>query len=662
MDKSIKIAVILSAVDKMSQIIAGSVNRSQAKLQQLSQRSYSAGTAAAAGAAATAALLYKPIQAFAELEDAGLRLKSVLMRDGGIVPDKQFEALNRQAIALGNLLPGTTSDFQNLYATMLEQGTPAKSILDGAGKAAAYLAVQLKMPTEQAGILASRLRLQMGVADNEMMQFMDIMARIKNVGVDPTEMQYAFGRSAGAMKLLNVQGLQASKTLGTLYAMLIRGGGATGETAGTGVSRIMNELMNPNKMAKFNASARAMGLQFEFFRNGKFLGMENFVAQLTKFQGMDPEKITKVLLPLTGGEGTDNQFIAALSKMGATGFNKMSAELANQATLAQKVDLQLASLNNKWEAALGNLTNSLAAFAATFAPVLKQLSNLLGRASVVLQGFIEKHPTLTKYVGLALIGLTALFATLAAGNFIIATSVTGYGRLLAIFGSTSLIRWIPGLFSQLAAGIARIGLMFLTRGIPAMISFTATVWANAAAWMANPVTWIVLGIIAAIAALVAIGYVVYKNWDKILSWFSNQWITMKAQVSGMIAVFKLFADVLIGVGKAMIGAFTFNPAMAIAGANQVANAIGKIANGGISVAYTSAYNRTLADNGVRRNATGDLERINKPVKNASTKAPVSNTYNVNLNGVKSDDPKAFASQFQRFLKEEEEKKKRLAYQ
>lgn len=527
MDKNIKIALILSATDRMSSVVNSATMKANAKLKSMSDRAFTSGRGMMAAGVAAGASLYAPIKAFADLEDAGLRLKSVMMRDGGVVPEALFKKMNDQAIVLGNKLPGTTADFQNLYATMIEQGTPAKVILDGVGESAAYLAVQLKMPTEQAGILASRLRLQMGIASKDMMGFMDVMSRIKNVGVDPTEMQYAFGRSAGAMKLLNVQGLAASKTLGTLYAMLIREGGATGETAGTGVSKIMNELLNPTKMAKFNAAAKSAGLSFQFFKNGKFLGLENFVAQLTKFQGMDPEKITKILMPLTGGEGMDNQFIASLSKMGASGFNNMSKELANQATLQKKVDLMLNSLTNIWEATVGTITNTMAAFAATFAPSLKLYSKLMGGAAEKLQMFIKAHPVFFKYVGLAVM----LFATVAIAAGSVSFVFGGVMRSIMVLspmfkGIGIVLRLLLnpiGTFIKLFGLLSKVFMFGITviNKVAAAFMYASKVLMIAGRFMmANPIILIIMAI--AIAA-----FLIYKYWDKIKPFFIKLWANVK---------------------------------------------------------------------------------------------------------------------------------------
>lgn len=57
---------------------------------------------------------------------------------------------------------------------------------------------------------------------------------------------------------------------------------------------------------------------------------------------------------------------------------------------------------------------------------------------------------------------------------------------------------------------------------------TTAQWAMNAAWLANPITWIVLGVVAAIGVLIGVVYLLIKYWDQILAglkagweWFQN---------------------------------------------------------------------------------------------------------------------------------------------
>lgn len=69
-------------------------------------------------------------------------------------------------------------------------------------------------------------------------------------------------------------------------------------------------------------------------------------------------------------------------------------------------------------------------------------------------------------------------------------------------------------------GLGLLGKGFkLTRA--ALIPTIATTWAWTTALLANPVTWIVLGIVALIAAIVLL----WKNWDAVTEWLRNAWNT-----------------------------------------------------------------------------------------------------------------------------------------
>ncbi|HBU6966186.1 TPA: phage tail tape measure protein, partial [Klebsiella pneumoniae] len=65
----------------------------------------------------TGATLLAPIRAYSESENAANQLAGSMMGPGGKVAP-EFMKLNKLAIALGDRLPGTTADFQNMM-TML---------------------------------------------------------------------------------------------------------------------------------------------------------------------------------------------------------------------------------------------------------------------------------------------------------------------------------------------------------------------------------------------------------------------------------------------------------------------------------------------------------------------------------------------------------------
>lgn len=420
MDKAVKIAVILSAYDRMSEVIAkatGKANQRIAAMRDSSKQAFAAGFSMTGAAAAGIMSLAPVVSAYADLEDASTSLQSQMMDANGKV-SSYFNFINQQAIELGNRLPGTTADFQELYKAILEQGVSAQSILKGTGKAAAYLAVDAKMGYTEAGVSAAKLREATGVADDQMEAFIDTISRTKNVGVSVSEMIYSFARSAGALKNVKLQGLEASQGIAAIYAMLIRSG-MSGETVGTGFTSILSSFYDAKKMGKFNEATRQYGIQLDFVdkRTGAFKGISNMMAQLDKLRGLDTQQRMNVVQALLG-PGQDAGMFSILVEKGVGGFRSMQGEMARQASLNQKVEVQLRTLKNTWEAATGTFTNTLAAVGSAFAPELKKIVDLLSKIAEKAQAFATAHPTLIKSVVLIIAVGSAFIGLVGAINIV----------------------------------------------------------------------------------------------------------------------------------------------------------------------------------------------------------------------------------------------------
>lgn len=88
-----------------------------------------------------------------------------------------------------------------------------------------------------------------------------------------------------------------------------------------------------------------------------------------------------------------------------------------------------------------------------------------------------------------------------------------------------LMAWIaenPAIIQILVAALA-----VLTIGF---IALTVATWAMNTALLSNPITWIVLGIMALIAALVLL----VMNWDTVVAWISEVWAGFIGWITGVI--------------------------------------------------------------------------------------------------------------------------------
>lgn len=480
---NLQFALVLTAVNRFSGVFnqlndkTGKLRKDMDKLRESSER-FGRGMVAAGAAGAYA--MSKPIAAYAELEDASVRLKTVMMDKNGMVG--AFEQVNALAMKLGDRMPGTTADFLNMMSTLKSYGITDASILGGVGDAAANLAVLLRMAPEAAAEFAAKMQNATGTVDRDMLGLMDTIQRLNFMGVESTDMMYAFSRSGGALKTFRIQGLEATKALAPLYAMLVKGG-LSGETVGTGFASLLSNMADKKKLGKANALL-GPGMKLDLFdKNGQIKPMRDLVAQFDKLKTLDPVKLNAVLKELTGG-GQDQQMLAQVITAGLDGYDKMVADMKKQADLQKRVNAQLSTLANLWEAATGTFRNTLAGFAEAMGPELKALAQWFGNLSSAVGAFIKENPVLAKWIGI--ISLVAIAAAVTLGTLALAVS-----GVIATFLNLKLA----------AFALMRVFLLM----------------------MATP-----LG--AAFMLIAGAAFLIWKNWDWLKQQFTSfwEWLTTNA--------------------------------------------------------------------------------------------------------------------------------------
>lgn len=468
--------------------------------------SKAAAITAGAGTLATGAgMLARPafnssVQAFADMENAAVRLKSSMTDATGQI-SPLFQQIDGLAQNLGAALPGSTRDFYAMFEVMLNSGVDAKSIIDGVGESAAKLAMVLNVSYDEAARAVSRLKNATGVADANMMGFLDTIQRTKSLGVDLGEMEYAFSRSGGKLKELNIQGLAAANTMSVLYASWIRSG-LSGETVGTGFAAVLNSMQQlafgtSKKSEDARKMLKELGIELALFdAKGNFKGVDNMVSQLDKLRTLDPAALNQVLTQIFG-TGTDAQMVAALIKDGRAGFDKLTQELNNKASLATKANMQTATLANLWESVGGTWDNLKAKLIGSIQGELKNAVAGIAQFQNTLNGLMDAFPGVTHAAAL-------LFAAIAIGGPIVGGMAIGIAGLLKVMAFAG-----PG-FAVMAT---------LARGLGTAILFVGR------ALLMNPIGLILTGI--GVAA-----FLVWQNWDTVKAKLISAWQSLAGAATG----------------------------------------------------------------------------------------------------------------------------------
>lgn len=501
-------------------------------------------TGAAIGAASAI-----PIIEFSKAETAATDLRVAMMGAGGVVR-KEFSEINALANQLGNKLPGTTADFQNMMTTLIQQGMSPKAILGGLGEASAFLAVQVKMPFNEAAEFAAKLQDSTGTAEKDMMRLMDTIQRMSGTGMESGNIMQSFTKMGSALPILRKTGLEAAELLSPLSVMADQAGLA-GEVAGNAYAKIFRLSMGKSKVAKANEMLEDRGIKLDFTDGkGEFAGLDNLFKQLEKIKGISTEDRLPILSQIFGDDGDTLTVLNLMTEKGIAGYREAAAKMQAQASLQLRVNEQLSTLTNLWDAATGTFTNALVNVGEAVAPELKQLVNWLGEMAEKLGTWIKANPELTGTLFKVAMGVGAL--AVAGGTLTL--------MLAGILGPLAMIKYsaeILGIKSLPLVGgaITKLGGAFswILGGLKAL----------SIALFTTPIGWVILGI----TALVAAGYLLVTHWDTVKAWMTGFWQTITSLVdSGVIAVTNLFNGlpepikvVLSGIWETMKTVFSWSP-------------------------------------------------------------------------------------------------------
>lgn len=462
-------------------------------------------------------VLSAPVKAYADTETASTDLRAAMMDNTGKV-SAQYKDIDNLATRLGDRLPGTTADFKNLMTMLIRQGMSAKTVLGGTGEAAALLAVQLKKSPEAAAEMAAKLQDTTRGTEKEMLAIMDQVQRLYYAGTDDSNILGAFSKLSPALDTLKIKGEAAMKMMSPLVGMLDQAG-LSGESAGNAMRKVFTRMMDTKKIAKVT---KGTGLSLDFTNGaGEFGGLDKMYEQLAKLKAVNTEQRLKILQGIFGDDAETLQALNTMIEKGKAGYEEFAKKMEAQASLNQRVNDQLGTLTNLWDAASGTFTNFLAKMGESIAPELKELTKWIGDVNEKLSNWAAKNPetanTIMKIVaaiGIFLTVVTGIGAAISAVLVPIALAKFSFFSLFGVFSGGG------GAISTIIGWLGRLGMALLGFGAKAAV-FLVT----------NPFGWAILAVTAIV--------LLWRNWETVKSaliagW---EWLEKVFQQNPMLAAF-----------------------------------------------------------------------------------------------------------------------------
>ena len=462
-------------------------------------------------------VLSAPVKAYADTETASTDLRAAMMDNTGKV-SAQYKDIDNLATRLGDRLPGTTADFKNLMTMLIRQGMSAKTVLGGTGEAAALLAVQLKKSPEAAAEMAAKLQDATRGTEKEMLAIMDQVQRLYYAGTDDSNILGAFSKLSPALDTLKIKGESAMKMMSPLVGMLDQAG-LSGESAGNAMRKVFTRMMDTKKIAKVT---KGTGLSLDFTNgDGEFGGLDKMYEQLAKLKAVNTEQRLKILQGIFGDDAETLQALNTMIEKGKAGYEEFAKKMEAQASLNQRVNDQLGTLTNLWDAASGTFTNFLAKMGESIAPELKELTKWIGDINEKLSNWASKNPetanTIMKVaaaIGIFLTAITGIGAAISAVLVPIALAKFSFFSLFGVFSGGG------GAISTIIGWLGRLGMALLGFGAKAAV-FLVT----------NPFGWAILAVTAIV--------LLWRNWETVKSaliagW---EWIKKVFQQNPLLAAF-----------------------------------------------------------------------------------------------------------------------------
>lgn len=493
-----ELKALITGVDRLSPALS----RMQKKIRGFKRQAEEASQGGLALGGGLAAGLTLSLKSYADQENAATGLKVAMMDANGEV-GKSFQDINKLAIGLGNQLPGTTADFQNMMQMLVRQGIPAENILGGVGKATAYLAVQLKKTPEAAAEFAAKMQDATGTASEDMMGLFDTIQKAFYLGVDDTNMLSFFTKTSSVLKMVNKDGLQAAQSLAPISVMMDQMG-MNGESAGNALRKVIQSGLSVKKIRDVNKvmARQKLGVQLDFTDGkGSFGGLDNMFRQLAKLRKLTDVKRTGVLKAIFGDDAETLQVVNALIDKGKDGYDQIQQKMNKQASLNKRVQAQLGTLSNLWEAMTGTATNGLAAIGGAFSGDAKNITQWLGELGEKFTKFADENPRVIRGV----VGLAAGLAILKLG-------------LMGVGGAISIVSRIMSMtpIGMIATAIALAAGLIITNW-DVVGPYFKKLWETIGPYF--EAGWELLKKVFAWSPL---GMVI-NNWGPIVKWFQDMW-------------------------------------------------------------------------------------------------------------------------------------------
>lgn len=485
------------------------INKKLGDISEKGKASFTKGIGVLAGGASLLSTIALPVKTAQEFNSKMLSVKSII--SGGYGTDsaeaqrfnKDFASMTSKAQELGATTEWSASQVAEGMKFMSMAGfTSSQTIKAMSGVLS--LATVGEMDLAQASDIASNALSGFGLSADKMDKVSDLMAKtITTSNTTVSMLGESFKVIAPLSAGLGISIEETSAMIGKLGDA-----GINGSLAGNALKRMMLNLSAPAGEAK--KAIEALGIN-AFDAQGKFKPMSEQLGQIQeKIKGMGKQQQTEILKNIFGSEALSSAMV--LMEQGQKGIKTYTDALENAEGTSKRIaNIQLSGAGGKLKLLQSAFEGLMISIGQNFTAKLGGAYEKITSVLEVVTKWTDKNKDLVAMIGNIVVYVGGFIAIM--------------GVLYVVFG---LIAMSAGVLTTVFSALT-----FVLKAIK-----IATLLFNVALW-ANPITWIVAGVIALI---VAVGALIYY-FEDITTWVGNLW----DKFTGFIASLNLVQNALAGV-------------------------------------------------------------------------------------------------------------------
>lgn len=230
----------------------------------------------------------------------------------------------------------------------------------------------------------------------------------------------------------------------------------------------------------------------------------------------DQEAVALIDLMYSKTDALENNIVSLAYTMKDNEAQAVKMAEAINSTDPSKFEVMKQSLHNVAEKIGNAVTPAVNGFIDKAGPVITKTGE-----------WIDSHQKLVGTLMMVVMVLGIFLTVAGAGAAVIGgigticvRTVTGINHMKMAFRMLGTLMKATAVGAKsFVFGLAGMAKQAVITGVQALPGLISSVWSFTAALLANPVTWIVMGIVALIAALILL----WKNWDKVVGFIGNVW-------------------------------------------------------------------------------------------------------------------------------------------